>query len=484
MVVCTEPMSMKDEEFAAQQHPEPHRQAPHGQAPHSGSSATSPERESTWFDAWSPYGAEQEPTEQLPTAHAVGPAPAPVGSAVPVTSPVTGPAPAWGASASQAITEAPAPAEPPRRGPGWTAVSAMVLTGMLLSSGLTLGGVVAYDQLTGDDQPTATASPSPARPASTSPVSTDGHIEWSAVAEQVSRSTVAIRSLTANGPSEGTGVVYRPDGTIVTNNHVVAGARQVQVTLVDGLSYDAKVVGADPSTDVAVIRLTDPPKDLTAADFGESKTVQVGQPVMAVGTPLGLENTVTTGIISAVNRPVTTTGNAAEGTDTAFTSALQTDAAINPGNSGGPLVDGGGHVIGINTAIAGLPRSEGSGQAGSIGLGFAIPSDTAAMIADQLIEHGEARHAFVGISSRDGQSKVGAVTHSGAQIVDVVADGPAARGELRVGDLITAVDDVPVRGAAALTGIVRGLGVGTAHQLTVIRDGQKQTIEVTLGTAP
>ena len=230
------------------------------------------------------------------------------------------------------------------------------------------------------------------------PVSTGGATvaDWSEVAEQVAPSAVAIQVRTATGTSQGTGVVLSEDGSVLTNDHVVAGGDQVQVTLADGLTYTAAVVGADPSTDLAVIRLDAPPPDLQPATFGDSELVEVGDPVMAVGTPLGLENTVTTGIVSAVDRPVTTEGEEEDGSDAAFTSAIQTDAAINPGNSGGPLVDARGHVVGVNTAIAAIPGTDRA--VGSIGLGFAIPSNTARLIADQLGEDGTVRHAYVGLS--------------------------------------------------------------------------------------
>src|SRR5699024_10276453 len=186
---------------------------------------------------------------------------------------------------------------------------------------------------------------------------------------------------------------------------------------------------------------------------------------MALGTPLGLENTVTTGIISAVDRPVTAGGEEGGDAEATYTSALQTDAAINPGNSGGPLVDAAGQVIGINTAIAGIPDAD--GQAGSIGLGFAIPASTATMIAAQL--------------RTDGSASADGAVYSGAEVVSVEPGSPADDSSLRKGDLVIAVDDTPVDGAAALTGVVRGLEVGSTHELEVVRDGAVQSVEITLG---
>ncbi|PZP17616.1 MAG: serine protease [Brachybacterium faecium] len=408
----------------------------------------------------------------------------PVGSP---TGPSTPLAPAPGAMRST-----PAPSEPPRqpapparRGPGWGGVSGLVLAGMLLSSGATLGSVIAYDQIiepltasTQEEPPEPSTGGTDAEPAS----STTPLADWSEVAEQVAPSAVAISVRTSSGAGQGTGVVLSTDGSILTNNHVVAGAEQVNVTLADGLTYTAGVVGVDPSTDLAVIRLEAPPSTLQPATFGDSELVEVGDPVMAVGTPLGLENTVTTGIVSAVDRPVTTEGEEDDGSDATYTSALQTDAAINPGNSGGPLVDAQGRVVGINTAIAAIPGTDRS--VGSIGLGFAIPSNTARMIAEQLGADGTVRHAFVGVTTRDGSRTVGDVTHRGAEVVGVESDSPASAAGMREGDLVTAFDDVTIGGAAALTGVVRGQAVGSEHELTVVRGDEERTITITLGERP
>lgn len=372
---------------------------------------------------------------------------------------------------------------PARRGPGWGGVGALVVLGMVLSSGATLGGVVVYDQFLSPDPavsaPPSTGEDAEARPAS---VSTGESPDWSTVADDVSASAVAIQVDTGSGTSQGTGVVLDADGTVLTNNHVVQSARSVQVTTSEGVSYAATVVGTDPTTDLAVVRLDSPPDDLRPATFADSSTVEVGQSVMALGTPLGLENTVTTGIISALDRPVTASGEEGGDSEATYTSALQTDAAINPGNSGGPLVDAAGQVIGINTAIAGIPGT--SGQSGSIGLGFAIPANTAMMIAGQLQEDGTADHAFLGVTSTDGTATNAEATYRGAEVVSIEPGSPSAGTGLEKGDLIIAVDDTPVGGAAALTGVVRGLEVGSTHHLEVVRNGATETIEVTLGTRP
>ncbi|ATG51249.1 serine protease [Brachybacterium vulturis] len=394
------------------------------------------------------------------------------------------PPPPFPAAQTPAAGTSPAPATAPpaapRRGPGWGGVGALVVLGMMLSSGATLGGVVVYDQFLDPDpevstQP-GTGSTSAAQPAA---AITGEAPNWAAVADQVSPSTVAIKVATSAGTAQGTGVILDDNGAILTNNHVVEGAQEIQVSTSDGLSYPASVVGTDPTTDLAVIRMESPPEGLQPATFADSSTVEVGQPVMALGTPLGLENTVTTGIISAVDRPVTASGEQGDGAEATYTSALQTDAAINPGNSGGPLVDAAGQVIGINTAIASIPNA--SGQAGSIGLGFAIPASTATMIAEQLQEDGTAEHAFVGVTSTNGTASDGAATYSGAEVISIEPDSPAADSSLKKGDLIIGVDDTPVGGAAALTGVVRGLEIGSTHQFEVVRDGALQSVEITLG---
>ncbi|MCL6422842.1 trypsin-like peptidase domain-containing protein [Brachybacterium sp. JHP9] len=389
------------------------------------------------------------------------------------------------AEAPSPIGLGPAPVAPREsRGPGWAGVSALVLGGMLLSSGLTLGGVVAYDQLTGPgpQAPSSTASPGADEvdaATSASPAALDAASSgWEQVAAEISPSTVAIQVTTAGRTGEGTGVIYREDGTIITNNHVVAGAQSVTVSLADGRMYEADVVGTDPTTDLAVVRLQSPPADLVAATLGDSDEVTVGQSVMAVGTPLGLENTVTTGIISAVHRPVATQGEESDGSDAAYTSALQTDAAINPGNSGGPLVDASGAVIGINSSIASFASST-TQQAGSIGLGFAIPSNTVRLIVDQLVEKGEADHALLGVDAQNGTAQANAATFQGAEIREVTAGSAAEAAGLQAGDLITDLDGVPISGASALTGVVRSLGIGSTHTLTVVREGQTLSLQVT-----
>lgn len=418
------------------------------------------------------------------------------------TAPEQGPAPehrpthaadgtaAQGTAFTPAFTPAPAPVRT-RRGPSWAGVIGLVAAGGILSSGLTLGGVLGYDALTDTGGPVASASaPATAGGTAARTAAATGSIDWETVASAVSPSTVAITVATTQGQAEGTGVIHDAQGDIVTNNHVVAGAQKISVRLADGRAFSASVVGTDPSTDLAVIRLENPPADLKPATFGDSSQVTVGQPVMAVGTPLGLDNTVTTGIISAIHRPVSTQGETgatgAEGSgDAAYTSALQTDAAINPGNSGGPLVDGSGTVIGINSSIAGLASTEATQetQSGSIGLGFAIPSSTVTLITDQLIEHGTAQHALLGVTASDGDQDSQGASYSGALVRSVVDGGPAQQAGLRQGDLVLSVDDVPIGDATGLTAYVRSLAVGSTHEVKYLRDGTEATASVTLSQA-
>ena len=305
--------------------------------------------------------------------------------------------------------------------------------------------------------------------------STSDNPDWEAVAAAVRPSVVAIDVQTQSGTAKGSGVVVDTDGHVITNNHVVDGATSdgLSVTLSDGRIYQATVVGTDQTTDLAVLLITDPPKDLSAAVVADSDTVAVGAPVMAVGNPLGLDSTVTTGIVSALDRPVSTS----DGSDTTVTNAIQIDAAINPGNSGGPLFDATGEVIGITSSIASL--SSGGSSSGSIGLGFAIPSNLVDQIAAELIETGTADHAFLGVTLSDETATVDGTTRLGAAIQSVTAGTPAAEAGLQAGDIVVAIGDDPVNGAESLTAFVREHAAGTNDTLTIVRDGTARTVDVT-----
>jgi S1-C subfamily serine protease len=304
-----------------------------------------------------------------------------------------------------------------------------------------------------------------------------------AAAAKAAPSVVTIYVAGGSGSGSGSGVVLTKDGYVLTNNHVVAEAGTngtVQVRTSDGTLYDATVVGTDAASDLAVVRL-DGAEDLTPATFADSDDVQVGDVAVAIGAPLGLSNTVTDGIISATDRAVQT-GSTQD--DATVLDALQTDAAINPGNSGGALVNGAGEVIGINSAIAtvaaGVPGSQ--SQSGNIGVGFAIPSNTAQRIAKQIIETGSATRAFLGVSARNATDDQNGDIGTGAEIVSVEPDSAASTAGLQPGDVVTAVGDRPVTTSTELTAAVRSHAPGEKVDLTVRRGEQTRTAEVTLGS--
>ncbi|GAA2235976.1 hypothetical protein GCM10010401_04890 [Rarobacter faecitabidus] len=303
---------------------------------------------------------------------------------------------------------------------------------------------------------------------------------WQEVAAAVAPSVVSIQIQTNSGAGEGSGVIVDAEGLVLTNDHVVGDATKVSVTLQDGRIYSASIVGTDSTTDLAVVKLDGAPDDLKSAVFADSDAVKVGDAVMAVGNPLGLSNTATTGIVSALNRPVTTSGNASTQSETVVTNAIQIDAAINPGNSGGPLFNAQGEVIGITSSIATM--SDSSSTSGSIGLGFAIPSNVANMIGGQLIENGVAEHAFLGVGLVDGQATADGVTRQGAQVQQVVSGSPAEKADIETGDVIVAIDGQAVSGAQSLTAFVRAEASGTKVTLTIVRDGKTLSTEVTLET--
>lgn len=371
-------------------------------------------------------------------------------------------------------------AAPPRRSRLWVWIASAAAAGLLLGGGsvATLGLATATR---GDTQERAASLADLGRSTSDEvPVSgsTADDPDWARVAAAVQASVVAIEVQTQAGGGQGSGVIIDDAGHVLTNDHVVSGAQgNVRVTLTDGRILEGEVVGADASTDLAVVRLLDAPDGLQTAVLGDSQDVGVGDPVMAVGNPLGLANTVTTGIVSAVDRPVSTRGT--DGGEGAVTSAIQVDAAVNPGNSGGPLFDAEGRVVGITSSIATLSQ-----QSGSIGLGFAIPVNLARNIAAQLIDDGQAEHAFLGVSLSDGTATADGVTRRGA-VVEEVSDGsPAADGGLRAGDVIVAIGDDAVGGAESLTAFVRSMASGDDATLTVVRDGRAIEVDVTLATRP
>lgn len=300
-------------------------------------------------------------------------------------------------------------------------------------------------------------------------------VDWTAVAKEVSDSVVAIDVATSDGEAKGSGVVISDKGYIATNNHVISGAQQIQVTLASGAVYSAKVVGTDTTTDLAVIKLDNPPSDLKVAEFADSDNLAVGEAVMAIGNPLGYDDTATTGIVSALNRPVTVTD---DDNNAIVTNAVQIDAAINPGNSGGPTFNAAGQVIGINSSIASTASS--SGTAGSIGIGFAIPSNLVKRVANEIIDNGSVRHVVLGITIKSSSVEADGVTRGCAQVQAVTDGGPASKAGVKAGDSIVAFNGKAVNNNYSLLGYVRAAAMGDKVKLTVVRGGNTMDLEVTL----
>jgi putative serine protease PepD len=363
--------------------------------------------------------------------------------------------------------------EKPKRRAGLALVA---LTALLVGTAGGVGGAAVYsattDHTANTPSVTAPLNGNQAAPAS----APDGSVQ--AAAAKVLPSVVKIAVATSQGAATGSGIVISKDGLIVTNNHVVAGAGQgasISVMLNDGRTVTATVKGTDPLTDLAVIHAN--ATDLTPASLGQSGKLAVGQGVVAIGSPFGLEATVTSGIVSALNRPVTS-GDSQQDSTTVFP-AIQTDAAINPGNSGGALIDLAGQVVGINSAIK---TAGGSGQSagGNIGLGFAIPIDQAKPIIDELVAKGKATHARLGVTVGDAQSSDGLT--NGARLGEVTSGGAADKAGLQSGDVVTAVDGKAIASGDALVAAVRSHRPGDQVKLTVTRSGKSQTINATLGS--
>ncbi len=376
-----------------------------------------------------------------------------------------------------------------KSGPGWAALIIAMLLTSVVTMALTLGmwgGAGPFSvspQLSGK----VTEEGSSLLPQSgaevVEPVPTlDGVPDWEAVAAAVGPATVSIFVSGDNESASGSGVIIDGEGHVITNHHVVAGATTggtITVTLNDGRLYSATLVGTDLTTDLAVLVLDAPPGDLTSALLGDSSTLTVGEPVMAIGAPLGLADTVTTGIISALDRPVAVSGSSSQGEEeVVITNAIQVDASINPGNSGGPLFNAEGAVIGINSSIASLGAS--STEAGSIGLGFAIPVNLVKSVAAQIIETGSAEHAMLGVQISTGAVQVGNESRLGAIVAAVTPGSAAEQSGLQEGDVIVGIDGQTVRSGPSLTGYVRRYTAGDQVVLDVVRNGQLQEIPVIL----
>ena len=359
-----------------------------------------------------------------------------------------------------------------------------ILTAALLVGGLGgLAGAAGFNVVDGlvEGDP-APASPS-ASPTSSTVSDTQDAPAAAGSAEKVAAavlpSVVKITVISPQGSGSGSGIILSSDGEILTNNHVAEGAQggRMTVSFNDGSTAPASVVGTDPLTDLAVIKAKGV-SGLDPATLGHSDQLDVGEGVVAIGSPFGLDATVTTGIVSALHRPVSVGDT--QGTATTYP-AIQTDAAINPGNSGGPLVNMRGEVVGINSSIRSAATS--SGQAGSIGLGFAIPIDNVLPVVDQLRNGQTPTHARLGVGVVDATSKNGLVTGAGLERVD--PGSAAADAGLKRGDVITKVDDVPITGYQSLVAMIRGYRPGDQVTLTVVHagsGGKSETVTATLGS--
>lgn len=444
-----------------------------------------------------PYGA-QAPAYGAPAAH--GASTATAGGA------------AFGIHTAAQPTQSvdggvPATAQKPRAGVKFAAI---VVAAALVGGVAGFGGGAILDGISDDSSTGVAQGPQ------TVTVNNPGSVnETTAVATQALPSVVTIEVAGSNEAGSGSGVIISDDGYVLTNTHVVTlgGAvadPAIRVTTSDGRIFEATVVGTDPIYDLAVIKLTDA-EDLTPIEFADSSDLNVGDTAVALGAPLGLSNSVTTGIVSALNRSIQIASSALpdsssedapqeqqtpdegeggpfqfdlpgntgqQSSESISIAVIQTDAAINHGNSGGALVNSKGELIGINVAIASSGSSE---ESGSIGIGFAIPSNIAQRVSEEIIADGAATHGLLGASVQDAASVEGASV-SGAAIAEVTPDGAAAGAGLKAGDVVTAFNGAPISSASDLTAQVRAAAGGSDAKVTYIRGGKEYEIEVTLGT--
>ena len=345
---------------------------------------------------------------------------------------------------------------------------------IVLGAASGVGGAYAYDKIHDDNTTPAVSS-----------LNSDNNNERAAtgavekVAQTVLPSVVQINVKGSSEAGSGTGIIISSDGQILTNNHVVEGAANggtITVSFNDGTITSAKILGRDSVTDLAVIQAKDK-TGLTPAVLGNSSELKVGQEVVAIGSPFGLESTVTSGIISALNRPVSSSDGSNSDQGSVFP-AVQTDAAINPGNSGGPLVDLDGRVIAINSAIR-TSSDTSTEQSGSIGLGFAIPIDLAKSVSKHLVKGEKVEHARIGITVTNSVQEDG-ITTTGAEVKDVTKGGAGDKAGIKKGDVVTALNNTPVASSDGLVAAIRGYQPGEKVTLTILRDGKKQDINVTL----
>ena len=385
------------------------------------------------------------------------------------------------------LTPPPAPSTARGGRRRWLEIGTVALVGGLIGSAATQVSM-------GNNAPTSsTYSYSASGPVTARPVVQANPVapDWTATASAVAPSVVAISVGSGTRTiGQGSGVIIDAAGHVLTNNHVVsAGGRASNVTLTvtldDRRTYQASVTGTDPASDLAVIKLTNPPSDLRPIALGNDDNLRVGDPVMAVGNPLGLAGTVTTGIVSALNRPVSTTEDSTDPFTTTqaepvVTNAIQTSAAINPGNSGGALVDGSGLLVGINSSIA---STSGSGG-GNIGIGFAIPVNHARSVADQLIKGGTVKRAYLGVYLENGTVQDGSAKRAAAIITEVSAGTPGAKAGLQPKDAVVAINGEPLDSRLSLIAQIRERNVNDVVTLTIIRDGQRRDVQVTLAERP
>ena len=369
--------------------------------------------------------------------------------------------PPWGPAA-----ETTPPKQKKKRGRKLIAAIAVLLLG--LAGGI--GGAAGYEALTDGDN--AISSLDSKSAADSTPA---GAIET--VAQSLLPSVVQINVKGGSAAGSGTGIIISSDGQILTNNHVVEAAADkgtITVSFSDNSITSATILGRDTLTDLAVIKAEK--TGLTPAKLGNSATLKVGQEVVAIGSPFGLESTVTSGIVSALNRPVSPSDGTDSGPSTVFP-AIQTDAAINPGNSGGPLVDLNGEVVGINSAIRSSPSI--SGEAGSIGLGFAIPIDLAKSVSKSLVNGDKVEHARIGLTVKNAVDGDG-ITAVGAEVKKVTAGSAGAKAGLKIGDILTGLNGRPIGSADALVSSIRGFSPGDKVEITFRRGDKTETTEAIL----
>ncbi|KQX07360.1 MULTISPECIES: S1C family serine protease [unclassified Leifsonia] len=459
-------------------------------------------------------GAFGQPAAPAATVYAPGTAPQPYAQQTQPTQPYLGTPAASGGNGGAA--GGPAATATKRR--ATLPIVAALIAGALIGGA---SGVGVAAVLTSNDD--TTQSSTSAEPQNVVVNNTDSVNEITAVAAKASPSVVTISVQSDSGAGTGSGIILSKDGYVLTNTHVVtldgsASDTKIQVQMSDGTLYAAELVGTDPVSDLAVIKLTDA-SDLTPLDFADSSKLNVGDSAIAIGAPLGLAGTVTNGIVSALNRSIQVASSAApddstqdqqdpndengqggdspfnfwnlpddgsgqpqaqpQATSTISLPVIQTDAAINPGNSGGALLNSKGELIGVNVAIASAGATAEGSQSGSIGVGFAVPSNLAERVAQEIIKEGTASHGLLGASVQDATSADAGVV--GALIKEVSSDGAAEKAGLESGDIVTEFNGVPISNATDLTAQVRYLAGGEKAELSFVRDGKTKTATVTLG---